>query len=138
MSVNNDLVFNNKSEKPNELDIKESLKSKFDLFESIITENNFDEAVWKFYNKNSGWTLQCKIKNRNIMYIQIIRTGFYVWFTLGKKAKENALKSTISEKIKDEIKSSKVYREGTSFKVDVEDKNDLDDISVLIKIKLDN
>lgn len=138
MSIVDEVVFKDKNQVPDDVIVEKSLKNKFAFFKNIIDENNFDETVWKFYSKNSGWTLQCKIKNRNIMYMQIITTGFYVWFTFGKAAKEEALKSSINSKIKDEIKSSKIYREGTTFKVFVEDNEDIKDIKELISIKINN
>jgi hypothetical protein len=59
-----------------------------------------------------------------------------VAFVFGEKAANEALGSNISDSIKNEISSARVYAEGRGFRIEVKDDSMLEDIKKLIEIKL--
>ena len=54
----------------------------------------------------------------------------------GQKATDAIFESPISENIKSEIRSAKVYAEGRGIRVDVKNKSVIHDIEKLIEIKI--
>jgi hypothetical protein len=128
-------MFTDKTHLPNEKVIESALGKKMAFLKRILSENNIDESIWKFYGKTSGWTLKCRIGKKNIFYIQIVLSSLYVWFTVGRKTKEKLMGSTISQKLKENILSAKEYIEGTSFKVEVLSELDIMDIKLLVSFK---
>lgn len=129
------LVFTNKSQQPTQGELEQALGEKVHMFKAILFGGKIDETTWKYYSKSSGWTLQCKHEGRNLFYIQVTDTGFFVWFTLGQQAKRKAIEQVLSEQLQKEIATAREYKEGTSFKVDPVTPKDLTDIMVLIKLK---
>ena len=59
-----------------------------------------------------------------------------VAFVFGQKATDAIFESPISENIKSEIRSAKVYAEGRGIRVDVKNKSVIHDIEKLIEIKI--
>jgi hypothetical protein len=129
------LVFTNKSCPPSQSNVEIALGEKLHLFNSVLNENGINATEWKFYSKSSGWILQCRHNSHNLFYIQITQSGFFVWFTLGRQAKDNALELLKNENLKKEIMTAKEYREGTSFKVAITSIQDIADTVVLTDLK---
>ena len=129
------LVFTNKSQQPTQNELEQALGEKFPLFKAVLHGCQIDEKVWKYYSKSSGWTLQCRQDERNLFFIQITQSGFYVWFTLGKKAKNRGIELISNPQLKDEIACAREYKEGTSFKVDVVTPAEISDVILLAGLK---
>jgi len=92
---------------------------------------------WKFYGKKSGWLLKLFNKKRNVLFIVPCTGHFRTVFTLGDKAADSVMISTLPEKIKEEFINVKKYREGRTIQIEIKSKADLENILQLIKIKLD-
>ena len=129
------LIFTNKTQQPSQAEVEKALGNKLILFNTILRESQVKETAWKYYSKSSGWTLQCKRVDRNLLFIKITDSGFYVWFTLGKQAKSKAVEMVTNKLLKQEIGAAREYKEGTSFKVDVATTADLADIAILVDLK---
>ncbi len=91
---------------------------------------------WNSSGAKYGWSFRIKDKKRAIIYLLPRNKYFLVVFVFGEKASIDALKSDISQDIKDIIQSAKVYAEGRGFRIDVRNREILMDIKKLIDIKL--
>ena len=56
----------------------------------------------------------------------------------GQKATDKIIASNISDSIKTELLSSKVYMEGRVLRIDINDNSKINDIKKLILIKIEN
>lgn len=129
------LVFTNKSEQPSQNDLEQALGEKIHLFKAIMHGCQVEETIWKYYSKSSGWTLQCRRDGLNLFYIQVVDSGFYVWFTLGNEAKKKAIALVSNQQLCKEISLAREYKEGTSFKVDIDTAADIADVIILAGLK---
>jgi len=101
----------------------------FDKYPSAFEE-------WNSPGQKYGWSFRIKDKKRAIIYL-LPRNGYFlVAFVLGAKASEEALNSTVSQEIKDIIKSARVYAEGRGFQIEIKNFEQIEDIKILIDIKL--
>ena len=67
------------------------------------------------------------------------RDGFFkVAFVFGQKATDKVMESSVSDFIKAELQNAKVYGEGKGIRIEIREKENLDDIRKLIRIKLEN
>jgi hypothetical protein len=131
-----EIVFADKSQMPTSEDVERVLGERLPLLETLLNNCNIDESLWKFYSKKSGWTWQCRRKKLNLFYVQMVIGGFYVWITLGVKAKLKALELINNPVVCKAILSAKEYPEGTSFFVAVQNYADVEIVQRLIEIKL--
>jgi hypothetical protein len=93
-------------------------------------------ADWTYPGVKYGWNFRLKDKKRAIIYFLPRNKFFKVAFVFGQKATDIIVKSNISDSIKNELKSAKVYAEGRGIRIDVRNKKDIDDIKILVDIKL--
>jgi hypothetical protein len=93
---------------------------------------------WKMTGAKYGWSYRLNDKKRVIIYLLPRDKFFKAAFVFGNKAFEEIMKSGISENIKKELESAKVYAEGRGIRIDVKNKPALKDIYKLIDIKLAN
>ncbi|RXK81932.1 DUF3788 family protein [Filimonas effusa] len=129
------LVFADKKLQPDLALALHALGKNATLLEQVMAECGITDSIWKFYGASSGWTLQCRSGKKNLFYIQLAGTGFNVWFTLGKAAKQKVLEDTQLAAVHEELSAAREYTEGTSFCVKVRAKKDLAPIVKLAEIK---
>jgi hypothetical protein len=130
-----DIVFADKSQMPTSEEVEQVLGEQLELLETLLNNCNIDETIWKFYSKKSGWTWQCRRKKVNLFYVQMVNGGFYVWITLGVRAKMKALEIINNPVVCKAILSANEYPEGTSFFVAVQNHTDVEIVQKLIDIK---
>lgn len=102
----------------------------------VIDNYPLAKEEWNFPGQKYGWSFRIKDKKRAIIYLLPRERYFLVALVFGEKAANEALGSTISDSIKNEISSAKVYAEGRGFRIEVKDRTLLEDIKKLIEIKL--
>jgi len=131
-----------KSQVPNDEELKKALGTSFDLWKSIrdYTLKNYPKAQeeWNFPGAKYGWSFRIKDKKRAIVYLLPGDKTFRVAFVYGEKATNQALSSNLSKEIKDIIETATVYAEGRGFRIEITDKKIIKDIEMLIDIKLAN
>ena len=137
-----DIIFNDKLKSPVNAELKRILGKTFPIWNALIeyTKNakKDAEAVWNFSGPKYGWSLRIKEKKRIIIYL-LPREGYFkTSFVFGEKATNVALNSEISDKIKNQISTSKVFAEGRGFRLDINNAGIIKDIKRLIDIKLAN
>jgi hypothetical protein len=135
-------IFDNNKRIPDNDDLSDKLGNTHYLW-SLINEYVFlkyPEALseWSFPGEKYGWSFRIKDKKRAIIYLLPRDRFFKVAFVFGQKAFEKIMKSEISDTIKKELESARVYAEGRGIRIDVKDEMILNDIKELIDIKLFN
>ncbi len=121
-------------------DLETALGSTYKLWKNCIdfTKHVYPEVVeeWNYSGDKFGWSFRLKDKKRVLVYLLPRDKFFKVAFVFGQKATDAIFESPISENIKSEIRSAKVYAEGRGIRVDVKNKSVIHDIEKLIEIKI--
>ena len=129
-----------KSSMPTIKDLETALGSTYKLWKNCIdfTKQVYPEVVeeWNYSGDKFGWSFRLKDKKRVLVYLLPRDKFFKVAFVFGQKATDAIFESPISENIKSEIRSAKVYVEGRGIRVDVKNKSVIHDIEKLIEIKI--
>lgn len=133
-------VFMDKNKKPSEFDLMESLGTTYSFWQKIreqvlsLYPGGLEE--WSHSGAKYGWGFRIKDKKRAIVYL-LPRDGYFkVAFVFGQKATELILQSQVSQEIKNELESARVYTEGRGIRIDVKEEAVLGDVFVLIEMKL--
>ena len=125
-------IFEDNSSVPGNDDLSRALGDKYELWNEIkeFVQKQYSDVSeeWNHSGKNSGWGFRLRYKKRVIVYLIPCSGFFKVGLVYGEKATKEALNSTISEEIKSIIKNAKVYGEGRGFRIDVTNKDILEDI----------
>ena len=133
-------IYNEKDVEPNDKMLAYDLAEANDLFNKIkqFIENEFGNITpeWKFYNKKSGWILKIFNKKRNVLFIVPCNKFFRVVFTFGEKATNLIYNSELPVFIKEKLFNAKKYKEGRTIQLEVKDEDDLNNILLIIRIKL--
>ncbi len=121
-------------------DLETALGSTYKLWKNCIdfTKHVYPEVVeeWNYSGDKFGWSFRLKDKKRVLVYLLPRDKFFKVAFVFGQKATDAIFESPISENIKSEIRSAKVYAEGRGIRVDVKNISVIHDIEKLIEIKI--
>lgn len=132
--------FDNKDKKPDAEGLKKVLGGCYTVWNTIYdyVYLKYPEAFeeWSFGGAKYGWNYRLKDKKRAIVYLTPRENYLVVALVYGEKATNMALLATISEAIKDIIKTAPVYAEGRGFRIEVKDNKSVEDIKKLIDIKL--
>ncbi|WP_170179765.1 DUF3788 family protein [Flavivirga rizhaonensis] len=135
-------IYNDKLVEPNDKMLIYDLASTKIYLDKIsaFIENNYGNfrPEWKFYNKKSGWILKMFTKNRNVLFVVPCDKYFRIAFTFGDKATDLIFNSDLPDSIKKNLYDAKKYMEGRTIQLEVQTKNDLENILKMIKIKLVN
>ncbi|MGE5425338.1 MAG: DUF3788 domain-containing protein [Syntrophothermus sp.] len=133
-------VFEKKASIPGEEDILKALGTSYSLWKELtefVLENGPDiTKEWNFSGKNFGWSMRLQNPKKVIIYLTPCRDHFLASFVFGPAATEEAMRSSVSDKIKEIIDSAKVYAEGRGFRIPVTDVMVLEDLKKLVLIKL--
>ncbi|MBS7577630.1 MULTISPECIES: DUF3788 family protein [unclassified Enterococcus] len=133
-------MFDNKDFQPTNDDIQSSYdETKYILWQTICHLINQDYPnvleEWKFYSKKAGWSLVIKSNKRTMIYLIPGKNEIKVNLVFGSKATEHVLRGDFSDKVKRLLNEAHSYVEGRSIMFDVISKEDVDEISRLLKIK---
>lgn len=135
-------IFTDKNIKPTNENLKEALGETFEFWMDFVdyTYQNYPAAIeeWNFSSEKFGWGFRIKDPKRVLIYLLPRDKFFKVAFVFGQKATDKILQSSISEDIKEELRTAKVYAEGRGIRIDVRQKSSIEDIHQLIKIKIMN
>jgi len=135
-------VFTDKSKTPTDNEVQVALGKTYAQWKSIrdIVFERYPAAKeeWNYPGAKYGWSYRIKDKKRAILYL-LPRDGYFkVAFVFGQKATDQILSSEVSERIKSELKSARVYVEGRGIRIPVNKEADLRDIKTLVEVKLAN
>jgi hypothetical protein len=135
-------VFKDKKIIPDEKELTQALGDTVTWWnaiqEYVYSQYPNATADWTFPGLKYGWNFRMKDNKRAILYFLPRNKFFRVAFVFGQKATDTILKSNISEHIKNELKSARIYAEGRGIRIDVKNKKVVNDIKFLIDVKLSN
>lgn len=135
-------IFTDKNIKPTSESLKSALGETFEFWKDFVdyTYQMYPGAIeeWNFSSEKFGWGFRIKDNKRVLIYLLPRDRFFKVAFVFGQKATGQILDSTISEDIKKELRTAKVYAEGRGIRIDINEKSNIKDVHQLIKIKIMN
>jgi hypothetical protein len=114
--------------------LRTTLGPSFAAYQRFLEQHDDLRPEWKYYGK-SGWTLKLFEKSRNLCFITPHEGEFSIAFLLGREAVEEALRSTLPEAVKRQIREARTYVEGRPVKLTVRKERDLAPARKLLKIK---
>lgn len=133
-------VFSNRKVIPTDNDLQQVLGDSYDLWKNIhyYVHMKYPAAIdqWNNPGEKYGWHLRIKDKKRTIVYLLPTENYFKVALVYGQKATDAVMQSHVSEEIKLALGAAKAYAEGRGIRIDVKSKEILNDIEVLIDIKI--
>lgn len=135
-------IFMNKNTPPTRSDLKDKLGETYPLWQQIskyvLSKPIIVIEKWKYFSEKYGWSFRIQGKKRAIVYLLPRDKFFKVAFVFGQKATDAILQTEISAAIKSELLAAKVYAEGRGIRLDIIHDTILDDILILVDIKLAN
>lgn len=134
-------IFTDKKKEPTEADLKKALGDTYIYWKQLadFTNKSFPAInTWHYSSDKYGWSFRISDKKRVLIYLLPRDKFFKVAFVFGQKATDEILNSKISDDIKNELKSAKVYAEGRGIRIEVKNKMVINDIKKLITIKSAN
>jgi hypothetical protein len=133
-------IFVDKKIIPTTENLIESLGGTYELWKDLsgYVHLKYPSAVdeWKYSGDKYGWSFRIKDKKRVIVYLLPRDKFFKTAFVFGQKATDAVMNSLISDKIKSELESAKVYVEGRGIRLDILNETILYDLKTLIDIKI--
>lgn len=131
-------IFTDKSTKPTDTHLKNALADTYGYWQEILTLADkllpVNTKEWFVSGAKYGWAFRIKDNKRALVYLLPRERYFKVSFVFGQKATDEIFQSNLSETIKSELKSSKVYKEGRGLTIEIKDKRLITDIQKLIEI----
>jgi hypothetical protein len=133
-------IFTVKTKIPDDNDLRKALGSTTNLWQALHEHVHlkYPEALdeWNYSGEKYGWSFRIKDKKRAIVYLLPRDKFFKVALVFGQKATDAILNSPVSEEIKRELESARVYAEGRGIRLDIKDNVLIDDVKRLIDIKM--
>lgn len=135
-------IFIDKVVKPSDAALEKALGSTYTLWceiaEHVMAIDPQATKEWKYSGDKYGWGFRISDKKRVLVYL-LPRDGFFrVAFVFGQKTVDTIMKSTVSEPVKEELRTAKVYAEGRGIRIEVRDEVPVKDIWNLIEVKINN
>lgn len=135
-------IFKDKNKTPGDDDTKAALGKTWPLWQDIkeYVRQQYPKAVeeWKHPGAKYGWSFRLTDKKRVIIYLLPRDNYFKVALVFGEKAYHEVMGSPVAAFIKTELEAAKPYAEGRGIRIDVKDRKILEDIKLLVDIKLNN
>jgi hypothetical protein len=120
---------------PTIADLQLLLGPAFAAYEALLHGHPELRPEWKYYGAKSGWTLKLFEKTRNLCFVMPRAGELSIAFVLGARAVELALRSTLPESIRQEIRAARTYAEGRGVRVAARTPADLGPVETLLAIK---
>jgi hypothetical protein len=135
-------AFDDESKKPKTKELENTLGRTYrhwnDLLTHIAAEYAATVEYWNFFGAKWGWSLQLKQKKRTVLYMTPCLKHFLVGFVLGEKAVKAAHKSALAKSAITIIDEAPKYAEGRAVRLEIRNKNDLEDAKKLAAVKMEN
>ena len=133
-------IFVDKKMIPTTENLIESLTGTYELWKDLTgyVHLKYPSAVdeWKYSGDKYGWSFRIKDSKRVILYLLPRDKFFKTAFVFGQKATDAVMNSRISDQIKSELESARVYAEGRGIRLDILNDTIFNDLKTLIDIKI--
>ena len=135
-------IFDDRNVVPNDRMLVKALGKAGKLYEGITDHLHAEYGEltreWKFYSKQSGWTMKTRKKKRNLFFLMPLKNHFKLTFVFGDKAVSVIEKSDLPAHIIESLRKARKYAEGRGIQIDVKSMKDVKNIIKLVAIKVDN
>ena len=135
-------VFEDKNIIPDDNMVSDALGNSASIWDELRThvEDTYPSIAgeWKHYGKAAGWTYKLISNKRNLLFFIPRNGSFRIRIVLGEKASVQAQAAPLPDEIKAVISSAKAYAEGRSIDMDVDRREQMEAIKLLLKIKYEN
>lgn len=133
-------AFIGQPQKPTDAELAAALGNAQALWDKLLgelaAEHNLTVQEWNSYSRKAGWSLQLKLKDRNILYLTPCQGCFFVSFALGDKAVKAARQSGLPPSVIKTINEARRYAEGTAVRLEIKKAKDIEPVTKLTGIKL--
>jgi hypothetical protein len=134
--------FGDREKKPSNQKLAKALGKSNSLWKEIKKnlKADYGELIeeWKFYGQKSGWILKTLRKKRNLFFFIPLEGSFRISFVFGEKAVAVVQESDLPKELITDLKNTRKYAEGRGLNIDVKRPADVDHISKLVQIKVNN
>ena len=135
-------VFGDKSAVPSDETVSDVLGAASSIWGDLRThvQDNYPNITgeWKHYGKAAGWTYKLISKKRNLLFFVPMTDCFRVRIVLGEKASACVeADSELPSAIKKALRAATPYAEGRSLDIDINQREQLETIKRLLKIKFE-
>ena len=133
-------IFTDKKIMPADDDLLVALGNLYEMWQQVTryVHLKYPSAIdmWNYSGDKYGWTFRIKDKKKAIVYLLPRDRFFKVAMIFGQKATDAIMDSQVSETLKSELASARVYAEGRGIRIDVLNETILNDLKTLIDIKI--
>ena len=133
-------IFTDKKIMPADDDLLVALGNLYEMWQQVTryVHLKYPSAIdmWNYSGDKYGWTFRIKDKKKAIVYLLPRDRFFKVAMIFGQKATDAIMDSQVSETLKSELASARVYAEGRGIRIDVLNETILNDLQTLIDIKI--
>ena len=133
-------VLDDKSVQPTEKLIFSIIRNKEEIWKqtlSYLNDHHKDiTEVWKYYNDGKSWLFRTMQKKKTIFWIKILEDTFRIAFYFAERLEPQIMESQLSERLKEQYRTGKSFNKSRAIYIDVADSKDLEDIKVLIDLKM--
>ena len=135
-------VFTNKAQQPTSDELQTALAETFAYWLELaaFTKKAYPKASggWHYASEKYGWSFRINDSKRALIYL-LPRAGFFkVAMVFGQKATDQIMQSTIADSIKTELQNATPYAEGRGIRIEVNNAAVVEDIKLLVQVKLGN
>ena len=135
-------VFLDRSLQPDRKRLSDVLGDSFPLLQQLREHlsQTFGEIVeeWKFYGAKSGWLLKMLKKKRNLFFVIPMQNFFVISFVFGDKAVDRILETDLPDELKLTLQNARKYAEGRGLPIEVRSEKELEQVKILVEIKVNN
>ena len=136
-------VFDDKAVMPDDGMVSAALGKAAPVWNELRTYimDNYPHVAgeWKHYGKAAGWTYKLLSGKRNLLFFVPMRDRFRLRIVLGEKGCARVENDGgLPDEIREAFRAATPYAEGRSVDIDVEQREQLEAIKRLLKIKFEN
>lgn len=132
--------FDNKQIIPTEDEIVQFLDNRANYWNAIVqcvAGYGTVKKEFKCYSKSAGWCMKVLLgEDRNIVFLYPGISTITAVLVFSQAMVHEAVNSDIPQSIKDAILAAKQYKEGRSFQLGVDSEEELENLKMLISIKV--
>ncbi len=132
--------FIDKAYRPSDAEVAAALGTAHTNWNSLVEEirkvGRSQEDFNFLYGKPYGWGLRFRLKSKLLVALYPNQNHFFVQIIIGLKQLEEADQAKLHSNSKEAIHDANPYPEGKWLFIKVESKKDIEDVKVLLKLKM--
>ena len=133
-------VFIDKDHRPSDLEVVTALgtaRSNWTFLLEDIRKVEKTQEDFKFlYGKPYGWGMRFRLKNKLLVALYPNHEHFVAQIILGPKQLEETEQIRLHSNAREAVRSANLYAEGKWLFIMIESRNDIEDVTKLLKLKM--